>query len=48
MVGPAEGVHPGGLRIAAPRVSERAAFTAAVHALTAARATDVLELGVAG
>ena len=34
VVGPAEG-HPGGLRIAAPRVSERAAFTAALHGLTA-------------
>ncbi|MEA2685834.1 MAG: hypothetical protein QOE93_1029 [Actinomycetota bacterium] len=51
LVGPAQGIHPGGLRIAAPRVSERAAFTAAVHAVTAAPAAlelAVLELGVAG
>ncbi len=51
VVGPAEGVHPGGLRIAAPRVSERAVFTAAVRALTAAATVSemtVLELGVAG
>ena len=45
VVGPNEG-HPGGLRIAAPRVSERAAFTAAIHGLTAD--AKVLELGVAG
>jgi histidinol-phosphate/aromatic aminotransferase/cobyric acid decarboxylase-like protein len=43
---PAQGVEPGGLRVAAPRVAERAAFTAAVQALTAA--PIVLELGVAG
>ena len=49
VVGPAEG-HSGGLRIAAPRVSERAAFTAAVHGLTAGAGpgAEVLELGVAG
>lgn len=46
VVGPAEGVHPGGLRISAPRVSERAPFTAAVRAVTAD--PEVLELGVAG
>ncbi|HVF14768.1 MAG TPA: aminotransferase class I/II-fold pyridoxal phosphate-dependent enzyme [Acidimicrobiales bacterium] len=45
LVGRAEGVHPGGLRVAAPRVSERAAFSAAVHAL---RDAPALELGVAG
>ena len=38
--------HPGGLRIAAPRVSERAAFTAALHGLS--NGAQVLELGVAG
>ncbi len=49
LVGPAEGVHPGGLRIAAPRVSERAAFVAALRAATApAPDLSVLELGVAG
>ncbi len=46
LLGPSEGVHPGALRIAAPRVSERTAFTTAVHALAAPSA--LLELGVAG
>ncbi len=46
VLGPAQGVHPGGLRIASPRVSERAAFTAAVRGLTVG--AQVLELGVAG
>lgn len=45
VLGPAQG-HPGGLRIASPRVSERAAFTAAVRGLTVG--AQVLELGVAG
>ena len=45
VVGPNEG-HSGGLRIAAPRVSERAPFAAAIHGLTAD--AKVLELGVAG
>ncbi len=48
VLGPAQGVHPGALRIAAPRVSERAAFMAAVHALTDGPTLAVLELGVAG
>jgi histidinol-phosphate aminotransferase len=47
LLGPAEGMHPGGIRVAAPRVSERAAFTAAVQALTAVPEV-VRELGVAG
>ena len=46
LLGPAEGIPSGGLRIAAPRVSERAAFTAAVQAITSV--PTVLELGVAG
>jgi len=46
VLSPAEGMYPGGLRVAAPRVSERAAFTAAVQAITSV--PTVLELGVAG
>ncbi len=46
VLGPAQGIHPGGLRIASPRVSERAAFIAAVRGLTVG--AQVLELGVAG
>jgi len=49
LLGSAEGFGSPALRIAAPRVSERAAFTAALHAVTApARAITALELGVAG
>ena len=51
VVGTAEGFPSGGLRVAAPRVSERADFAAAVHALTAASpdlGPKVLELGIAG
>ena len=46
VITPAQGMYPGGLRVAAPRVSERAAFTAAVQAVTAG--PTILELGVAG
>lgn len=51
LLGPAEGVDWGGLRIAAPRVSERAAFTVAIHALSDASPVQdakVLDLGIAG